>query len=87
MAEFLPKRTLAHLRRIKSERMGELVRQGGSIASAAPQRPVPPPRPVPPTQQAYQQPHHPPYPSSAAPPYPTAAFGMPQPQPNLYSGH
>jgi len=72
---YLPQRTVAHLRRIKSERLADLIREGGTAGG---QWGVPGPAVA----------SRPPYPaptSSPAPPYPTSNYGMPQPNPNMYT--
>ena len=69
LSQYLPKRTVAHLRRIKTERLADMVRSG-PIAGAC--------------QGASVTPNQRPYPdTNVTPPYPTSAFGMPQP--NMYS--
>lgn len=73
--QYLPRRTEAHLRRIKSERMADLIREnqysglGGSSSSAP--AVSQPPMDTPPYPRSHGS-GHAPYPTSAA-------FGMPQP--------
>lgn len=70
--DFLPQRTVAHLRRVKCERLADLLREGAPGAgvgggSHAGQHSTPP------------QPNRPPYPThNTGLPYPTSNYGMPQ---------
>ncbi|XP_005110858.1 vacuolar protein sorting-associated protein 37B [Aplysia californica] len=97
MTEYLPKRTVAHLRRIKSERLAELIRntgpggaspgygasRGAGAGSGGGNNSWG-------MSSSVHGHHQAPYPDAggpggAVPPYPTSGFGMPQP--NMYSGH
>ena len=71
VARYIPARTVAHKRRIKAEKMGELLREG--------RQSWPPPGP----SGSSGVPPYPAGPSVGVAPYPVGAgFGMPQP--NLY---
>ncbi|KAL8624667.1 hypothetical protein ACOMHN_038213 [Nucella lapillus] len=86
LAKYIPSRTAGHKRRIKAEKMGELLREGGQVSPWTSQAQsgvnMAPPYPSGPSSNAA-----PPYPMGAgtgsALPYPVgASYGMPQP--NLY---
>lgn len=64
LTEFIPKRSTAHSRRIKAEKVADMIRSGGLSNGAAPAAPYP----------------NLPYPSPAGPPlpYPTN-YNMPMP--------
>ncbi|CAG5136383.1 unnamed protein product [Candidula unifasciata] len=71
LSEYIPKRTQSHLRRIKSERFAELIREGSSPSGnwTLPSQPAAPAHSALPT-----------YPHGHSTPYPTSvAIGMPQP--------
>lgn len=85
LAQYIPCRTMGHRRRIKAEKMGELLREGGHPSPWTSQAQtgvsVAPPYPTGPSSSAA------PYPVGAGPssslPYPVgSSYGMPQP--NLY---
>ena len=71
LARYIPIRTVAHKRRIKTEKMGELLREGRETLSSWPPQVHSGPSTVPP---------YPMGPTVGAVPYPVGAgFGMPQP--------
>ena len=71
LARYIPIRTVAHKRRIKTEKMGELLREGRETLSSWPPQGHSGPSAIPP---------YPMGPTVSAVPYPVGAgFGMPQP--------